>query len=34
MGNEGPHTNSSEFYLTTRKAPWLNEVHVVFGEVK
>lgn len=34
MGNEGPHSNSSEFYITKRKTPWLNGVHVVFGEVK
>lgn len=34
MGNEGPHSNSSEFYITKRKAPWLNGVHVAFGEVK
>jgi peptidylprolyl isomerase len=34
MSNLGePNTNSSQFYITTNKAQWMDEENVVFGEV-
>ena len=33
MGNRGPNSGGSQFFITLREAPELNGVHAVFGNV-
>jgi len=34
MANRGPHSNTSQYFITTCPAPWLDGRNVAFGEVE